>query len=157
AIAEVDQGSAGIIFDHTAGATDFGKREDAGARLEIAVGGSSQIKIAGPGLAGAVGSFVKRLCPGGEHSVHIGRKRMAFRSYAGDSFRYAEGVPHLKRPKLVGIAPTHGAIDFDDSIGNLGNHGGSVDEQIAKERPEELAGAIAASHESADALGQVFD
>ena len=39
-----------------------------------------------------------------------------------DDILEAQRIPQLERTQLIGVAPAHGAIDFDDAIRNLRNH-----------------------------------
>ncbi len=76
---------------------------------------------------------------------------------ARDDVDEAERVPQLEGAQLVGVAPAHGAIDLDDAVGDLGDHFGRVEEQVAENFPQEAAGAIVGAQQGAQALAEVFD
>src|SRR5262249_18427055 len=114
-----------------------------GPRLEFAIHRRVQIEVTRVRRAVAIRWTVKTISAGGKHSLNTRRDLASLRGNALHSVLDAERIPELERTECVGVAPAHGAIDFDDAIADLGHHGRRVEAHIAEQLPEEGAGAVA--------------
>ena len=94
----------------------------------------------------------------GQQLFDFGRDRLAFDLHALDGFGDAGGVPQLERSHLPVEAELHGAIDFDDRVGDLANAIRGVGPEVGQSRPEKDAGFVFRRREQhLQALGQVVD
>ena len=123
AVADVDQRCAAVLLHHPAGALHILEHGDAGAVFEGLIGIGEQIEVLGVRLAVAIGGLVEGLGASAEHLLDVFGNLALFAAHARDGVFDAQGVPELERAKRIGVAPAHGAIDFDHAIGNLGHHG----------------------------------
>ena len=70
----------------------------------------------------------------------------------------ARGVPQLERAHVPVEAELHGAIDFDDRVGDLADAVGGVGPQIGEHVPQEDGGLVARRRQQhIEPLGQALD
>ncbi len=101
---------------------------------------------------------------GGQELFDIGCDRLAFFFHAGDGGFDAGGVPEFEGAEFPVEAEAHGAVDFDDGVGNFGNAVGGVGPEVGERGPEEGSGfvgflrsAAIEAEQHAEARAGVFD
>ena len=141
AIAEVDQGCAGIFLDHTVGFLGDSHRPDSGGNFHwFPVLGSQFPVTLSRGSFGVV--LIPSLFSGGEEFFDVGGDGAAFLFHAGYGRFNAGGIPELEGAEFPVEAEVHGAVDFDDGVGDFGNAIGGVGPEIGKRGPEESGGLV---------------
>src|SRR5271169_10214 len=156
-IAEIDQRGSGVLLEYAVGLLGDGNGPDSGGNFFGAVVGGGDIEVlaaaGGLGIVSVPGGLA-----GGEKLLDIGCDRTAFLLHALDGLGDAGSVPQLERSELPIEPGPHGAIDFNDGVGDLGNTVGGVGPKLGEDGPEEDVGLVLRGRdEHSQALGQVLD
>ncbi len=136
---KIDQRCAGILLHHAVGfLRDCRPTTRRQALRHGFVFRRAKIKI-GTARSWDFGSSVYQdFLSGRQQLLDVRRDWLAFFLHARDGGLDAGGVPQFERAHLPVEAHAHGAIDFDDRVGNFGNAIGGVSPEIGKRRPEKL-------------------
>ena len=147
AVAEVDDGGAGILLDDAVRLLDDGERGDPFGRDDGLV-------VAGDGVeeeaAGGDGGVV--LVPGGirfavacrlsEKLFDVGGDGRSGGAHLFGGGADAGGVEHLEGSELPVVAGPHGGVDLDEVVGDFGDAVGAVGEELSEEGPVEGGGFV---------------
>ncbi len=118
------------VTDHTPSGTSTARVAGAGQVEVVASAG-------GPGIVGVPTGLA-----GGEQLLDAGSNRLAFLLHALDGARNAGDVPQLERTELPVETELHGAIDFDDGVGNFADAVGGIGPQVGEDAPQEGVGFV---------------
>ncbi len=166
AVAEVDEGGAGVLFDDAVGLLEGGERDGAGRCRDglVGSGGGVEELAAAGGLGGVAVPGGILVGAGVEEPGDVFRDGQPEELHLVRGGTGAGGVHHFEGAELPVEAGVHGLVDLDDGGGGFAGGGGDavggVGEELGEEGPVERCGLIffgVAVEELVDAGGGGLD